>query len=63
MLKDLAALLLVFSFFACSSKTPESAADPRETVWGEQVKALDKARAVEQTAKEAAERVRAAETQ
>lgn len=62
MLKNLAALLLFFAFIACSSKTPDGATDPRQTVWDEQVKALDKARAVEQTAKEAAERVRAAET-
>lgn len=63
MLKKLAVLLLVILLSACSSKTPESATDPRETVWGEQIKALDKARAVEQTVKEAADRVRAAETQ
>lgn len=63
MLKIVASLILVFSLTGCSSKTPESAGDPRDTVWGEQVKALDKARAVEQTVKEAAERARAAETQ
>lgn len=63
MLKIFAGLLLVFSLSACSSKTPESAGDPRDTVWGDQVKALDKARAVEQTVQDAAERTRAAETQ
>ena len=56
-------LSLVFLPIACTQKTSESNIDPRDTVWGEQVKALDKARAVEQTLQEAAERARAAETQ
>ena len=63
MLKILTTVLLAFWLSACSSKTPETSGDARDTVWGEQVKALDKARAVEQTVKEAAERARAAETQ
>lgn len=54
---------LVFLLIACTQKTPETNIDPRDTVWGEQVKTLDKARAVEQTLQEAAERARAAETQ
>ena len=57
------AVLVFISLAACSSKTTESAGDPRDTVWGEQVKALDKARALQQTVKEAAERTRAAEIQ
>ena len=56
-------LIAVISLTACPGKPPESAADPRDTVWGDQVKALDKARSVEQTVQEAADRVRAAETQ
>ncbi len=58
-----AGLIAVISLTACPGKTPESAGDPRDTVWGEQVKSLDKARGVEQTVQEAAERARAAETQ
>lgn len=60
-------LFLSLSLFlltmACTQKAPETAIDPRDTVWGDQVKALDKARGVEQTLQEAAERARAAETQ
>lgn len=56
-------LVVVISLTACPGKPPESVADPRDTVWGDQVKALDKARGVEQTLQEAAERARAAETQ
>ena len=61
-------LIVVISLTACPGKPPESAADSERspihhTVWGDQVKALDKARGVEQTLQEAAERARAAETQ
>lgn len=57
-------LYLSLTFFpvACTQKTPETNIDPRDSVWGEQVKTLDKARSVEQTLQEAAERARAAET-
>ena len=54
-------LIVVISLTACPGKPPEDAADPRATVWGDQVKALDKARGVEQTVHDAAERVRSAE--
>lgn len=54
-------LSLVFLPVACTQKTSETI-DPRDSVWGEQVKTLDKARAVEQTLQEAAERAHAAET-
>lgn len=53
---------LVFLLLACTQKTAETNADPRDTVWGEQVKTLDKARAMEQTLQDAAERARSAET-
>lgn len=56
-------LIVVISLTACPGKPPESTNDPRTSVWGDQVKALDKARGVEQTVQEAAERARAAETQ
>lgn len=56
-------LSLMLFPIACTQKTPETSVDPRDTVWGEQVKTLDKARAVEQTLQEAAERARAADTQ
>lgn len=54
---------LVFLLIACTQKTSETNLDPRDTVWGEQVKALDQARGVEQTLQDAAERARAAEAQ
>lgn len=63
MLKTFVILMFCISLTACSGKSTEGAGDPRETVWGEQVKALDKARAVEQTVQEAVERTRAAEMQ
>jgi hypothetical protein len=55
-------LIVVISLTACPGKAPESTADPRATVWGDQVKALDKARGVEQTVQDAAERTREAES-
>jgi len=58
-----AGLIVVLSLTACPDKTPESSGDPRATVWGDQIKALDKAHGVEQTVQDAAERARAAETQ
>lgn len=62
MAKLLLSLSLVFLLMACTQKTSETSIDPRDSVWGEQVRTLDKARAVEQTLQEAAERARAAET-
>lgn len=56
-------LILVTTLTACTDKQSQTVGDPRDTVWGDQVKALDKARAVEKTVQEAAERARAAETQ
>lgn len=53
---------LVFLLIACTQKSPETNLDPRDTVWGEQVKTLDKARGVEQTLQDGAERARTAET-
>lgn len=61
--KLLVSLGLIYLLVACTQKTPETGIDPRDTVWGDQVKALDKARGVEQTLQEAAERARAAEAQ
>lgn len=49
-----AGLIVVISLTACPSKAPENANDPRASVWGDQVKTLDKARGVEQTVNEAA---------
>ena len=46
-------LIVVISLTACPGKPPESTNDPRTSVWGDQVKALDKARGVEQTVNEA----------
>lgn len=54
---------LFFLLSACTEKTSETNIDPRDIVWGEQVKTLDKARSVEQTLQEAAERARSADTQ
>ena len=56
-------LIVVISLTACPSKAPEGNTDSRDTVWGDQVKALDKARAVEQTVQDGADRTRAADTQ
>ena len=62
MYRIVAGLVVVILLTACPGKPPESVADPRDTVWGDQVKALDKARGVEQTVQEAAERAREAES-
>lgn len=62
MSKMFLSVTLAFLLIACTQKTSETNVDPRDTVWGEQVKALDKARAVEQRLQEAAERARAADT-
>lgn len=51
--------LVFFLLFGCTQKTSET--NPRDTVWAEQVKTLDKARSVEPTLQEAA--ARAADTQ
>lgn len=48
---------------ACSNKTEHSPGALHEGVLGEQVKALEKARGVEQTLQEAAARARAEENQ
>lgn len=48
---------------ACSNKTEQSPGAIHEGVLGEQVKALEKARGVEQTLQEAAARARAEENQ
>lgn len=56
-------LILFTTLIACTEKQPQAVGDPRDTVWGDQVKALDKARGVEKNLQEAAERARAAETQ
>lgn len=61
MLKIFWAVAFVFLLFGCTQKTSET--NPRDTIWGEQVKTLDKARSVEPTLQEAAERARAADTQ
>lgn len=63
MLKLFYSAALVFLMLGCTQKTTETNMHPRDSVWGEQVKALDKARSVEKTLHDAAERARAAETQ
>lgn len=62
MYRIIAGLFVVISLTACPDKAPENAGDPRNTVWGDQVKALDKARGVEQTVRDSAERNREAES-
>lgn len=63
MSKIVTSWFFLLALTACSNKTEQSPGAMQEGVFGEPVKALEKARAVEQTLQEAAGRVRVEENQ